>query len=402
MYTYAPAWGFGGPSRLMFDYAKWMSRLGLGASVIAGDVHHDFSKIRLRRETLEGIQVRRVPVYFRSLVRRGFNFVSPSMLLLGFRIASSWGQITVIHIAELRSPVFLYAAILKRLMSRRVILVHSAFGMLHKRQRRLRDYFDLVFMGFLLRSVDIGLAQNSHEAELYREYCMRYRACHTRVDLLPLHTSGVRKSDNHNNLPEDAVRLRLREQYAIPQDALVCIFLGRLHLRKGLLRTIDAFLAYARTTSRQTLLLIVGRDDGFQDRIRSHIDQHAATKHVRVINDVYENRFDYYTLADVFLGFPIIFEETMLSSVEALSCGTPVLVSREADVPFVETGGAGFVIEFSIAAAVDRLSTIAASSAAFRLNATTIAKAHFTEAAARAALQGIIEASVQTRATNAS
>lgn len=402
MYTYAPAWGFGGPSRLMYDYARWMANVGPGASVIAGDIYHDYTGIRVREETLEGIRIRRVRVYFRNLVKRSFNCVAPSMLLLGLRRVMSLNQVTVIHIAELRSPVFLYAAILRRLLPRQVVLLHSAFGMLHQRKSRLRDLFDPIFMGFMLRSVDVGLAQNDHEAEVYRDYCLRYGARHTRVELLPLHSPGPRRPAPDVELTDNVLRLRLRERYSVPQDALVCIFLGRLHERKGLLRTIDAFLAYARSSSRQALLLVVGRDDGFQDAINRHIDQSGAREHVRVVNGVYEDRFDYYTLADVFLGFPTIFEETMLSSVEALSCGTPVIVSREADLPYVESGGAGFVVDFSIATVTERLSAIAAAPAAYRVNAHAVAKAHFGEAATCAAFQAIIEAAAKARATRAS
>lgn len=159
---------------MMYDYAKWMANAGPGACVIAGDVHHDFTANQVREETLAGIRIRRVRVILRHLVRRSLNCVAPSMLLLGYKKVRSVDQVTVIHIAEFRSPVFVYAAVLRRLLPRRVVLVHSAFGMLYSKDSRLRRYFDPVFMRFMLRSVDIGLAQNEHESGAYLDICRRY------------------------------------------------------------------------------------------------------------------------------------------------------------------------------------------------------------------------------------
>ena len=73
----------------------------------------------------------------------------------------------------------------------------------------------------------------------------------------------------------------------------------------------------------------------------------------------------------------------MLASVEALSCGTPILVSREADIPFVEKESAGFVIDFTVKVAVECLHQIVAQPAKFRIQALKVAEENFSETAAR-------------------
>lgn len=396
MYTYAPAWGFGGPSRLMYDYARWMIRSGVPVDVIAGDIHHDYTALPRGRTDVDGIPVRRVRVFLRRMVARAINLVSPAMFVLAVRKVWKTRGVTVLHIAELRSPVFLYAAILRRIARRRVLLVHSAFGMLHEKPSRIRRWFDPLFMGFMLRSVDIGLAQNDHESAAYRERCRRHGAYGTRIVLQPLHTPGPREGAGLA-VSDETARMALRARYEVPAQAFVCIFLGRLHAEKGILRAIDAFEVFASTLDRPALFLVVGRDDGFQAEISRHVEEKGAAGRVRIVNNVYEDRFDYYTMADLFLGFPTIHEETMLSSVEALSCGTPALVSREADLPFVGAAEAGYVMDFSVEAAVERMRTIAASPALFRKRALALARDKFRQEAVCAALESALKNAVAER-----
>jgi hypothetical protein len=147
----------------------------------------------------------------------------------------------------------------------------------------------------VIRSVDQGKAQNGHEAEEYRDFCVRYGADPGEVALLPLHTAGPRPLATH---PE----------------------------------------------------------------LNTHF-------------------------ADGFPGLPTIFEETMLASVETLSCGTPVILSSEADMPYVADGGSGFVVEFSVGRVVGCMAQIAADQGGFRSRARSIADARFSEAAACGALR---------------
>ena len=52
MNFYAPSWGFGGPVRMMFEYAKWMKE-SFKVIVFTGDVDHDFSKMDRKKSYLQ-------------------------------------------------------------------------------------------------------------------------------------------------------------------------------------------------------------------------------------------------------------------------------------------------------------------------------------------------------------
>lgn len=379
-YMYAPAWGYGGPVRLLFDYARWMSR-DCEVSVFTSDIHHDWTRIAMKSETISGVSIERHKLFFPTLAKKGFYLPSPMMCVRAAQRIRSFRGPAIVHISELRGPVPLYALLLKLLFGKRITLVHSAFGSLHYKRGWRRKIYDALFMKAFVKLVDLRLVQNGHEREAYEEICRSHgQENDSNIVLLPLHLDGVPVDPARYTAPgknPTAVR-DVRRAYDIPEDTIVFLFLGRLHPAKGIFRMIGAYREFCRSCPRNALLLIVGRDDGFQSKVEEYIAGNHAHEKIRIINNVYENRFDYYFLADVFLGFPTIFEETMLASIEAMACATPIVVSQEADIPFVEKEQAGQVIDFDVRTAAEAMGTITENLAAFQVNARRVVARHFT------------------------
>ena len=389
---YAPSWGYGGPVRMFFDYARWMSR-EFDVVVLTGDVHHDGSHIP--NSEVEGVEVRRNRVFLPQLTKRSIYLLSPRMFLEAARRIHSAPGPVIVHFYEVRGVVPLYALLLKVVFRDRVTLVHSAFGSLHYKPSFRRKLHDALFMKGFVKLVRIGLVQNEHERDTYDSLCIEHGDYDKpQVVLLPLHLDELpcdpdRYGDSGKN--QRAVR-ETRKAHSIPEHALVFLFLGRLHPAKGLVRLVDAFLEFSRSGTGNELLVIVGRDDGFQSALQDYIASRGASDRIRIVNNVYEGRFDYYFLADIFLGFPTIFEETMLSSVEALACGTPLVVSREADIPFVAEQSAGMVIDFDVPTAAAAMANVRDNLATFQRNARRVAARHFTGKQAAMRLSSILGA----------
>ena len=94
-------------------------------------------------------------------------------------------------------------------------------------------------------------------------------------------------------------------------------------------------------------MIFAGKDEGFKEELLA-IKSSLLSKNyqIKIIENLFsDDRFDLYMIADVFLGFPIIYEETMLASLEALAVGTPVIVSKEASIPFLKEYNAGIEID---------------------------------------------------------
>lgn len=389
---YAPAWGYGGPVRVMFDYAQWMSR-EFQVAVFTSDVHHDFSRISIKSETINGVSIYRSKLVFPRLTKWVYLHSLLMWVRAAQRIRSSSGP-AIVHFSDLRGVITFYALLLKLLFPKQVKLVHSAFGSLHYKRSVRRKVYDLLFMTPFVRLVDIRLVQNEHERDVYAKICRDYGiADQSQIILFPLHLDRV---------PQDPMRFtasgknsaavkEVRRAYSISEDALVFLFLGRLHPAKGILRTVDAFLEFSHSYPREALLLIVGRDDGFQTKVEEHIIRRQAQKRIRIVNNVYEGRFDYYFLADIFLGFPTIYEETMLASIEAMACATPIIVSREADIPFVEEERAGLVIDFDVRTAAKAMAAITQDLGSFQANAPRVVARHFNGRAAASKLRELFQ-----------
>jgi len=361
----------------MFDYAKWMQD-HFSVIVLTGNIDHEFNEYLDREVCLDGIAVSRFNLILKRLSKRNINIISPMMFIHAFScVLKTKSPVTVLHISELRGLVPLYALLLKKLFTKRVTLIHSAFGMLQHKASFRRRIFDFFFLRPLIRAIDIELVQNAHERSMFADLCMAFGWQDNVSYLLPLHISAKRSSNGGHK--DRSLMSALRLKYGLPQNAFICLFLGRFCEAKGILRTIDVFRQFRERSEKEAFLLIIGQDFDYRYELEKYITKSGLSPFVSIIENVHDERFDYYILSDVLLGFPIIFEETMLASVEALSCGTPIVVSREADIPYVLDSSAGYVIDFSIEGAVSSIMDIAGNIEAFEKNAYEISRTNFNE-----------------------
>ena len=102
-------------------------------------------------------------------------------------------------------------------------------------------------------------------------------------------------------------------------------------------------------------------------------------------------------MADLFLGFPEIYEETMLSSIEAMSCGTPIVVSKEADSPYVEEGEAGHIIDYDMKSAVTAINDIVDRLELFQENSLRLVETKFSAHRSQRKLLQLFEKKVEFR-----
>lgn len=372
--AYAPAWAFGGVVRILYGYARHMSARH-PTWVLAGNLDERQQVSGTEFDKDQPYAIVRYGVASRRLARRNVHCVSPRMLwdLLALAIRNP-GPV-VVHVSEFRGAPCLYALAARLLLGARVKIVHSAFGGLHEKPSRLRRGYDRLFTGAFLKRLDLALAQNEHEADEYRRLMSTFGAegRHDRVKILPLQV---------DDLPDEAAgwfsegakrperQLQVRRHLGLPGQALVFSFLGRFHPEKGILRAIDVFCAWkARYGGADDRFVIIGRDEGFEAQVRAHASASPFADSIDIVTGVYAERFSWLFAADIFIGLPTMFEETMLASLEAMSCGTPVLLSREADAPHVEEEGAGHVIDFDPETAVLGLASLVENRAEASRNA---------------------------------
>ncbi len=387
---YAPAWGFGGPVRVLHDYAHWLDGWA-EVQIATTDLNHDYRRLRQAHYSCDPGTVRRHRLILPRLGRRAVYLVPPTLLLDVATRIGRWRGPAVLHTCDVRGILPLYAIALKRTFGHRLLHIHSAFGMLHEKPSPWRKLYDAGFGRAFFRAVDVGLAQNAHEERVYCTAAHRWNAA-CRVEVLPLHAAYPDPSHFLEERKRPAIRAGMRQKYGIPGDAAVFVFVGRFHEAKGIGRLIDAYSEFKRRRAGSSVLLIVGRDHGYEREMSAKIAASGVADSIRVLRDIYDERFELYYLADAFVGFPTIFEETMLAAVEALASGTPPIVSEEADMPGVAEAATGYVLRFRIDDVVDAMANVVEDAAGYGQRARRLAVQRFAPGSVAANLRWIIHA----------
>lgn len=324
---FAPAWAYGGPPRVMTDFAVGLVALGHEVDVFTTDVLDGEHRAVPAREWIEGVDVRRFPNVSNALAWRTKKYLPRGLLRALLREA---GRYDAIHVTDTRT--FLTASSHLAASRRNVPLVLSAHGSLGRSaglRRAVKDVYDRALVRPMLARSPLLLAQTAHEAAMYEELGGRPEA----TKLLPLPLPPIAAPDAPG---------AFRSSIGVGPGERLLLFLGRIVQHKGLDILIEAVepLLGAGTT-----LAVVGRDDGQLPELRRRFAPLFADGRVRFAGPLYgDERFTAYADADVFCLTPPHWEETSVASLEAAATGTPVVLSRQAELPGIEQAGGGFVV----------------------------------------------------------
>jgi glycosyltransferase involved in cell wall biosynthesis len=124
----------------------------------------------------------------------------------------------------------------------------------------------------------------------------------------------------------------------------VVLFIGRLHPDKGLDVLLKACAVVRRTRPRLQIVLI-GWDHGALRTVVRVSRALGLERAVHVLPPAFETaRLQAYVDADVFAVAATTYEETSLAALEAVACGTPSVLTKQCQIPGLDTGG-GLVTE---------------------------------------------------------
>ena len=140
--------------------------------------------------------------------------------------------------------------------------------------------------------------------------------------------------------PADEV-MRVRERYQLHERFVM--YAGNVKPHKNLDRLIDAFARLRQNGFDDVQLLITGNEVSRYAGLRRAVHRYNLHRHVRFLGFQSEDTLSaLYRLADVFV-FPSLYEGFGLPPLEAMACGTPVVVSNVSSLPEV-VGDAGILV----------------------------------------------------------
>lgn len=121
--------------------------------------------------------------------------------------------------------------------------------------------------------------------------------------------------------PNVQSRVAVREQYGIPHDAFIFLYLGRMNMEKGVGELIDAF-SLLKKSNRTAFLLLVGPDE---DRVLNEKESVISHLPGRVLREGYTSTPEFFmAAADVFClpshreGFGTVILEAAASGVPSV------------------------------------------------------------------------------------
>jgi glycosyltransferase involved in cell wall biosynthesis len=362
---YAPAYAFGGVVRSVEGMARALNRRGHHVTVLTTDALDQHSRgDRPSDEMLDGVRVLLVPNV--SLRLRGrFNLSTPDgMKALARKLLP---EMDVVHCHEFRTVENLLVTPDAAALHKPLVL--SPHGTLAHNTGRstLKVAWDRLLSPAVAQRFDhvIGLtAQEIADAQaLWPSFGRRQ---------IPAGFSVIPNGIDPEEYANLSGRENFRQRYHLG-DAPGCLFMGRLHPRKGALLLAKAFLAADISGAR---LVIAGPDEGEMAQIQALGDE-------RIIVTGYlggADRLAAFAAADVF-ALPAVGEGLPMVVLEAMGAGLPVIVSPGCNLPEVVECGAGLEILPEIeplAAALRTLLTDADLRAKMSAAAQSLVRERFT------------------------
>ncbi len=197
-------------------------------------------------------------------------------------------------------------------------------------KRNLKRLFDWVSGTGLLADACRLIAVSEVEVVQYTDN----GADKNKIAIIP---NGIDAS-RYRELPP---RGQFRSQYGITAGKVI-LYLGRLHRRKGIDFLIAAFSGVAREVL-DSVLVIAGPDEGYRREAYELVCSHGLQDRVQFVGFVDDPRAAYRD-ADV-LVYPSEHEIFGLVALEAIMCGTPVIVTEGCGCgDLVQEGSFGSVV----------------------------------------------------------
>lgn len=331
---YAPAWAYGGPPRVMADFAVGLVQRGHEVAVLTTDVLDAERRARPLRETLDGVRVERFPNLSNTLAWRAKKYLPPGLVAAVARRVRGYD---VVHATDARTLATATGYLAARAAG--VPFVLSAHGSLPGSaglRGAVKDVYDRLLVRPMLERAALLLAQTEHEARLYRDAGGRADA--VRLLPLPLDLSAV---------PASLEAGWLHRRAGFGEGLPLVLFLGRIHRLKGLDVLVDALEPLLRAGAAG--LAVVGRDDGQWGELAARHGDLLAAGSLRFVGPLYgAERFHAYADADVFALTPRHWEETSVAALEAGAAGTALVVTQQADIPGLADSGGGFVVPLDV------------------------------------------------------
>lgn len=304
----------GGVARAVLDSAFALAKEGTRVSIVSyAEENYDFPWGHAQPANLN---LRFCELPSQLIARR---WITPEFKRV---IAESLDNTDVVHLHGMWEP--LTTSIANQATAREIPYVCSIHGMLDSWSMRQRFFRKRVYYSLVERKRLAGAAAIHFTAEQEKKKAAKWIPANVRTLVLPL----IVDLAPYLQLPARDSAHALFPQ--LPSDKPWVLFLSRIHEKKGLDLLISAF---AKLRHPDAQLVVAGSgEDSYVAEMKQLAGRLCLSDRVHFVGLVKgENKTSLYRRADV-LVLPSSQENFGLVVVEALACGTPVLITAGIDI----------------------------------------------------------------------
>ena len=352
--TYYPFVAGGGRPTKVRAIASRLARRGHSVTVLSTDLELEANRSRLAGlqqdplgwvATESGVDV----LYLRTRARFRLVTLNPAVVAFCRRRLAQFDVVHIFGLYDLIGP-----AVALFCLRRNIPYVVEPIGMFRPIARAiwLKRLYHLVLGGWMLRGTDRLVATSDRE----RDELLNGGFAESKI---VVRRNGV---DPPEALPAKGA---FRKAWNIPAGARLVLFLGRLVSKKNPDLLLEIFQRWRTAANQPAVLVLSGPDeaDRYSAALKSSVSRlglDGAVLFTGLLLD--QAKWAAYVDADVFV-LPSQHENFGNTAVEAVACGTPVLVTDRCGVaPFVD-GRAGLVVPMESEALYQALARLLADDA---------------------------------------
>lgn len=320
-----------GITNVVYNVTKELAKRGHRVTVYASDMLdlHGKASVHASNRVINGVDVH----YARSLLKYKTFIITPSLFpLLSKRIA----EFDVIHVHDCRSfqgiSAYLFA---KAKNVPYVFQPHGSYlpSLPESNAKTIAKFtLDKLISGRILYNASKLIAVSREEAEQYRMMGVPEE----KIEVVP---NGIDLPE-YDNLPP---RGAFKKRFGLDEKEKIVLYLGRIHKIKGVDILISAFANIAEMD--YVRLVIVGPDDGYLGELQALIKALKVEDRVLILGPLYgKDKLEAYVDADVYV-LPSRYETFPVSLLEAVACGTPVILTENCGIAEYFKDKAGLVVK---------------------------------------------------------
>jgi glycosyltransferase involved in cell wall biosynthesis len=317
------AWATGGCARVTYDLSRALAKQGHSVDILSMNIlaPGKRSPNRTDPQIIEGVRIFYFPCFSEWLAWKYKFYFSPQLQsFIKYRVK----DYDIIHLEDLISPLAIATA--KYCIRNDIPYILTTHGSLPwlKEPRLINRLFSRFFAIKILKNASKIFVLNLTEAEL----CKSFGIDDDRIEIIP---NGLNISE-YEHLPQKG---EFKKKFGIRADEKIVLYLGRIHISKGIDLLVDAFSNVLKDIPN-TRLIIAGPDDGYLGEFIKQINERGICDNVVVTSFLSpDDKLTALVDADVlvipkFTGFPVTF-------LEACACQLPIVTTSAGDkLPWID------------------------------------------------------------------